>query len=94
MALVNVSKKSETGKARQFDGTLAAFLDILNAYPHPSTSATCGFDAGGAFTSLSMAWPQGSVTLQVSDWVVFNDDPTKPPLGLTNTAATAGWQIV
>lgn len=94
MALVNVSMKSVTGKARQFDGTLAAFLDILNAYPHPSSSATCGFDGTGAFTSLSMAWPQGSVTLQVTDWVVFNDDPTKPPLALTNAAAVAGWLIV
>jgi hypothetical protein len=94
MALVSVTQKPLTGQARQFDGTLDAFLDIINARPKTGMSATCQFDQAGSFTSLSVTWANGSATVGVGDWMVFPADAAASPLALSNAAALSGWQTV
>lgn len=92
MALVAVTHKAVTGQARQFDGTLDAFLDILGARSKAGLSATCQFDQAGNFTVLSLSGAGTSVRLSVGDWIVFPSDATKPPAQFTNEQALAEWQ--
>lgn len=91
MALLNVTRNTVTGRARQFDGSLDSFLDIIGARTTASLVATCGFDGTGAFVRLNVQWPAGSVALAVSDWIVFPDDVTQAPTRLSNTEATTAW---
>lgn len=92
MALVAVTHKPITGQARQFDGTLDSFLDIINARSKSGLSVTCQFNQAGDFTVLSLNGAGTSVRLSVGDWVVFPADVTKPPAQFTNEQALAEWQ--
>lgn len=92
MALLSVTHKPITGQAKQFDGTLDAFLDIINARPKNGMQVTCRFDEAGAFTSLNLSWQGANVALGLNDWVVFPADTSQPPIGLTNAEALAAWQ--
>jgi hypothetical protein len=96
LALVNVTHKPIPGKARQFDGTLDSFLDIINARPKANLVATCTFNAAGAFVGLQVSGGGigGSVSVGVGDWVVFPDDTTEPVRALNNGDATDYWQVV
>lgn len=93
MALLSVTHKPVTGTARQFDGTLQAFLDIINGRPKSGLHADCRFNEAGDFISLTVAAPNGTVALNLGDWVVFPTDTTAPPLRLTNAEAIAAWQV-
>lgn len=92
MPLLPVAHKPITGQARQFDGTLDAFLDIINARPKYGLSATATFDQTGGFTGLALT--DGSVSLNVGDWVVFPDDLEQPAVKLTNEQALAEWEVL
>lgn len=95
MPLVNVSHKPVTGKARQFDGTLAAFTDIITGRPMANASATCGFDSAGNFTTLRVSGGAfGDVSVRINDWVVFPTDPALKAIAVTAAEASADWQTV
>src|SRR5690349_12864808 len=102
MALLPVTHKPVTGYARQFDGTLEAFLDIIDARPKAGLTVTCTFDAKGDFAGLSLSGGGTSVTLNkggvdgngnsTGDWIVFPADPAEPAVALSDAAARAAWQ--
>lgn len=92
MALLSVTHKPITGQAKQFDGTLDAFLDIINARPKNGLQAACRFDEAGGFTSLTLSGPNGTVALGLGDWVIFPTDSSQPAVRMTNTEALAAWQ--
>jgi hypothetical protein len=95
VALLNVQHKPVTGKARQFDGTVQAFLDILGARSSANVEATCGFDSAGNFVRLTLTGGAiGSVVLGVGDWVVFPTDATQPAFAVSNALAVAEWAVV
>lgn len=94
MALVNVSRKPTTGTARQFDGTLASFTEILGARSLNGVTAHCTFNATGAFTQLRIeGGAYGSVVLSVNDWVVFPADGSLP-LSIPAATAASDWAVV
>jgi hypothetical protein len=91
LALLAVTHKPVTGQARQFDGTLEAFLDIINARPKGGLTAACHFNEAGEFASLRLDGWGESITLNVGDWVIFSADPGKPPISMPNDQALAEW---
>lgn len=91
MALIAVTHTSMTGRARQFDGSLESFLDIIGARTMASVVATCEFDGNGTFVRLHVQWPQGAVTLAATDWCVFPDDAAQAPTMLPNSEAIVAW---
>lgn len=94
MALINVAHKPITATARQFDGTLEAFLDILSARPLAGVEARCQFSADGTFTGLHLSGGQfGDVAVLVGDWIVFPSDGSFP-IGLPGATAGNDWQPV
>lgn len=94
MALLNVTHKPVGAKARQFDGSLEAMLDILNARPKHNISVALRFDAEGNFNGLDVAGgPTGAaISLSVGDWAIFPTDESLPPFSLPNAQATGDWQ--
>lgn len=95
MALVNVQHKPVTGTARQFDGTLAAFSEILAARPLAGVRASVEFHSTtGALNRVTIdGGAFGNVVLNVNDWIVFPADGS-PPLSIPAAQATAEWQVV
>lgn len=95
MALVNVSHNPITGRARQWDGTMAAFTEILGARALANVTATIVFDNAGANPSLRInGGAFGNIALAVGDWVVFPTDTAKPPLSVSAATATTDWTQV
>lgn len=92
MALVPVTHKPIAAHARQFDGSLEAFLDILNARPKSNVWATCTFDADGDFTGLQLSGDSVSLQLVVGDWAVFPDDLSEQPTSMSDALAQTLWQ--
>lgn len=94
MPLVPVTHKPTPAHAKQFDGTLDVFLEIINARPKGGLRVSIGFDGSGNFTSLQLSGPSvgASITLGVGDWVVFPDDADEPAFSLDNERALALWQ--
>lgn len=92
MALTPVTHKPIAAHARQFDGTLESFLDILDARPKSNVSATATFDAEGNFTGLQLSGSTISLQLTVGDWAVFPDNPAEPPTSMGNEQALTLWQ--
>lgn len=94
MALIAVTHTPVTAKARQFDGTLDAFLDILGARSNSNLTATCTFDANGTFVGLQVSGGTvGLISLVIDDWAVFPDDPNEPAVVVPNSQATDFWQV-
>lgn len=92
MALVDVHRQPETGKARQFDGTLDAMLDIIGGRPLGQTTVICGFDDDGAFSTLRVSGPvHGEYELCVGDWAVFPTDASKPGFAVPADQAGVEW---
>lgn len=91
MALLNVVHTPIPGQARQFDGTLDAFLDIINARPKSGLTAACHFDEAGNFVSLRLDGLGESITLNLLDWVIFPSDPTEPVVSMPDAKARAKW---
>lgn len=91
MALLPVTHKPITGQARQFDGTLEAFLDIIDARSKAGLSVTCTFDDAGNFVRLRLDGGGNAVTVDQGDWLVFPSNGTAP-IAMTNTQALAEWQ--
>lgn len=92
LALLAVTHKPITARARQFDGTLESFLDIINARPKAGLAATCRFDEAGNLTQLNLSGGGIAVNLGIGDWAVFPDDPAQPVESLPDAQATAAWQ--
>lgn len=95
MALTPVSHKPLTGQARQFDGTLPAFLDILGARSMADVSVTLTYDAAAACVSMQLSGGEigGGLLLASGDWIVFPDDQTQPPIALSAAHASDRWQV-
>ena len=95
MALTNVARRPLTGKARQFDGSLTAFMDIIGVRPKTNLTVTLGFDDTGAFTRLQLSFAAGvSLVLGVGDWVVFPDNTAELPMVVDNAHAGSDWTAV
>lgn len=93
MALLPVTHKPTAAQARQFDGSLEAFLDILSARPKQGVSVQLGFADDGSFTLMTMSGGAvGNVSLNLTDWAIFPTDINEPAFSLTNAQALARWQ--
>lgn len=94
MALVAVSHKPTTAQARQFDGTLESFLDILNARPPAGIVATVSFDDQGQFAHVQLVGGAlgGTIDVGIGDWAVFPTDTTQPAFSLPGATAGNDWQ--
>lgn len=94
MALIPVAHRPQTAHARQFDGSLESFLDILQARSPAGLVATVAFDESGQFAHMSLSGGAvlGAVEVGIGDWAVFPDDPTQPAFGMPNDRAVGDWQ--
>lgn len=94
MALVPVTHKPQTAQARQFDGSLGAFLDIIQARPQAGVVATISFDDSAQFARLQLSGGtvSGTIDVAIGDWAIFPDDVNETPFSLTNAQATQYWQ--
>lgn len=94
MATVPVTHKPTPAHARQFDGSLEAMLDIINARGKNNVVVTLRFNGAGDFSHMDVSGEQagGSLSLDVGDWAVFPDDPAQPAFSLPAARAGDDWQ--
>lgn len=96
MALLPVAHKPATGGAREFDGTLESFLDIIAGRPLNGAQVVCDFDPdSGVLTGVRIVGGGfGSVSLTRSDWIVFPTNPAEVPITLPADVAARDWAPV
>lgn len=97
MALVNVQHKVITASARQFDGSTAALVDIMEARSKVGLNVNLTYDNTGA--SIAKATISGgsigaTLTFAPTDWVVFPSNAAEPAYVLSAAQGAANWTIV